>query len=57
MIPIHLRNFTVNSFILINNRKYNIPVGQTKLEEHSAMWPDLRNKEEGGRWRGLQELD
>lgn len=49
MIPIHLRNFTVNSFILINNRKYNIPVGQTKLEEHSAMWPDLRNKEEGGR--------
>lgn len=40
----HLRNFTFNSFVLINNLEYNVPDGQNKLEEHSATWPDLRKK-------------
>lgn len=30
------KEFYINSFILINNLKYNVPVRQDKLDEHSS---------------------
>lgn len=46
-VPYTFKEFYINSFILINNLKYNVPVRQNKLNKHSATWPGFRNKEGG----------